>query len=128
MTRYPLERVGNLLVTKAAVSGSAGVKVVRLLVDTGSIHTILPVEVLESVGCSPAVSTDHVRLITGSGYLIAPTVRLLWFQCLGRKQTDMLVVGHTLPFGSLVDGLLGMDFLRPLNARLLMTEGIIELA
>jgi hypothetical protein len=39
----------------------------------------------------------------------------------------MTVVGHTLPFGSLVDGLLGMDFLRPLNARLLVTEGIIEL-
>lgn len=127
MTRYPLERVGNLLVTKAAVSGPAGVKVVRLLVDTGSVHTILPVEVLESVGCSPAVSTEHVRLITGSGYLIAPRVRVLWFQCLGQKENDMAVVAHTLPFGILVDGLLGMDFLRPLNARLLMAEGVIEL-
>ncbi|HXG18432.1 MAG TPA: hypothetical protein VNN62_05095 [Methylomirabilota bacterium] len=39
----------------------------------------------------------------------------------------MPVVAHTLPFGILVDGLLGMDFLRPLNARLLMTEGILEL-
>jgi hypothetical protein len=46
MTRYPLEHIGNLLVTKAAVSGPAGVKVVRLLVDTGSVYTILPVEVL----------------------------------------------------------------------------------
>jgi hypothetical protein len=39
----------------------------------------------------------------------------------------MLAVGHTLPFGSLVDGLLGMDFLHPFTARLLITEGIIEL-
>ena len=77
MTSYPLERVGNLLVTKAAVGGPAGVKVVRLLVDTGSVYTILPVEVLESVGCSPVVSTEHVRLITGSGYLIAPRVQVL---------------------------------------------------
>jgi predicted aspartyl protease len=74
MTRYPLERAGKLLLTKAAISGPAGVRVVRLLVDTGSTYTILPVEVLESVGCSPAASTDHVRLITGSGYLIAPKV------------------------------------------------------
>ena len=86
MIRYPLERVGSLLVTKAAVSGSAGVKVVRLLLDTGSVHTILPVEVLESIGCSPAASMEHVRLITGSGYLIAPRVRLLWFQCIGQKE------------------------------------------
>ncbi len=127
MTRYPLERVGNLLVTKAAVSGSAGVKVVRLLIDTGSVHTILPVEVLESIGCSPAVSTERVRLITGSGYLIVPRVRVLWFQCFGRQENDMTIVAHTLPFGILVDGLLGMDFLRLLNARLLMTESIIEL-
>jgi len=44
MTRYPLQRVGRLLVTKAAVSGPAGVHVVRLLVDTGSVYTILPRE------------------------------------------------------------------------------------
>src|SRR5881392_703525 len=108
MTRYPLQRMGRLLVTKAAVNGPAGVHVVRLLVDTGSVYTILPVEVLESVGCSPAVSTEHVRLITGSGYLIAGKVQALWFQCLGQKVDQIAVVAHTLPFGSLVDGLLGM--------------------
>ena len=127
MTQYLLERVGSLLLTKAAVSGSAGVKVVRLLVDTGSVYTILPVEVLESVGCSPAASTTHVRLITGSGYLIAPKVQVSWFQCLGQKVEQMAVVAHTLPFGSLVDGLLGMDFLRPLSAKLLIAEGVIEI-
>ena len=77
MTRYPLQRVGRLLVTKAAVSGPAGVHVVRLLVDTGSVYTILPVEVLESIGCSPASSHEHVRIITGSGYLIVPKVQVV---------------------------------------------------
>jgi len=43
MTRYPLQRVGRLLVTKAAVSDPAGVHVVRRLVDTGFVYTILPV-------------------------------------------------------------------------------------
>src|SRR5262245_63334224 len=76
MTRYPLERVGSLLLTKAAVSGPAGVKVIRLLIDTGSVYTVLPVEVLESIGCSPAVSPDHVRLVTGNGYIIAAQVRV----------------------------------------------------
>jgi len=36
------------------------------------------------------------------------------------------VVAHTLPIGSVVDGLLGMDFLAPLGPRLLITEGVIE--
>ncbi len=38
----------------------------------------------------------------------------------------MDVVGHTLPMGSLVDGLLGMDVLGPLGARLLIAEGVLE--
>ena len=127
MTRYPLQRVGRLLVTKAAVSGPAGVHVVRLLVDTGSIYTILPVEVLESIGCSPASSHEHARIITGSGYLIVPKVQVVWLQCLGQKVDRMAIVAHTLPIGSLVDGLLGMDFLEPLGAKLLITERVIEI-
>ena len=39
----------------------------------------------------------------------------------------MAVVAHTLPFGSLVDGLLGMDFLGAVRAKILIAEGIIEL-
>jgi predicted aspartyl protease len=127
MTRYPLERVGSLLLTKAAVSGPAGVKVIRLLIDTGSVYTVLPVEVLESIGCSPAVSPDHVRLVTGSGYIIAAQVQVVWLQCLGRKIDQMVVVAHTLPFGSLADGLLGIDFLRCVSARILLPEGVIDI-
>ncbi len=127
MTRYPLERVGSLLLTKAAVSGPAGVKVIRLLIDTGSVYTVLPVEVLESIGCSPAVSPDHVRLVTGSGYIIAAQVQVVWLQCLGRKVDQMVVVAHTLPFGSLADGLLGIDFLRHVRARILLPEGVIDI-
>ena len=127
MTRYPLERVGSLLLTKAAVSGPAGVKVIRLLIDTGSVYTVLPVEVLESIGCSPAVSPDHVRLVTGNGYIIAAQVQVVWLQCLGRKIDQMVVVAHTLPFGSLADGLLGIDFLRRVSARILLPEGVIDI-
>jgi predicted aspartyl protease len=127
MAIYSLERAGSLLLTKAAVAGPAGVRVVKLLVDTGSVYTVLPVEVLESVACSPAESRDRVRIVTGSGYLVLPQVRLTWLQCLGRKLDDMVVVAHTLPMGSFVDGLLGIDFLNAVNARISVAEGIIEL-
>jgi len=126
MMRYRLERVGRLLLTKAAVSGPTGVHVVRLLIDTGSVYTVLPIEVLESIGCSPAGSVDRVRIVTGSGYLIAPRVRVVWLQCLGRRVDDTVVVAHTLPIGSLADGLLGMDFLGPTGVKLLIAEGVIE--
>jgi hypothetical protein len=68
-----------------------------------------------------------VRIITGSGYLIIPKVQIVWLQCLGQKVDRMAIVAHTLPIGSLVDGLLGMDFLEPLGAKLLITERVIEI-
>jgi len=127
MIRYALERVGSLLLTKAAVAGPLGVNVIRLLVHTGSVYTVLSVEVLEAVGCSPAVSREHVRIITGSGYLVVPKVQITWLQCLGQKIDEMTVVAHTLPMGSLVDGLLGMDFLSAVDARILPADGAIEM-
>jgi len=62
------------LIARAAVTGPAGTKVINLLVDTGSTFTILPVEVLESIGLSPAESKEHERIATGSGYIIAPNL------------------------------------------------------
>jgi hypothetical protein len=39
----------------------------------------------------------------------------------------MNVIAHTLPMGSLVDGLLGMDFLASMRATLRITEGILDI-
>lgn len=84
MKRYQLARIGSLYFTRAALPGPQGVAVVRLLIDTGSTFTVVPVEVLEAVGCSPATTKEHVRIATASGYLIAlrvsvrrPAARLL---------------------------------------------------
>jgi predicted aspartyl protease len=58
MGSYRVDRIGNLLFARAAVHGPSGTKVVRFLVDTGSNFTILPVEVLEAIGCDPATGRD----------------------------------------------------------------------
>jgi aspartyl protease family protein len=124
---YTLTRTGNLLVARAAVTGPAGTKVVNLLVDTGSTFTILPVEVLESIGLSPAASKEHERIATGSGYIIAPKIRVRSFNTLGKKFSRFLVIAHTLPFGGPVDGLLGMDILFRIKARIAVAAGKIEI-
>lgn len=86
MKRYRLDRIGQLLLTRAAVHGPDGTKVVKLLVDTGSSYTILPVEVLQSTGCDPALRREgEVRLITGNGVVIAPRVSVEWFHSLGQQ-------------------------------------------
>ena len=124
MKEYHLEKVGSLFLTKAAVKGAQGTMVMRLLVDTGSTYTILPVEVCESIGCSPAESRDHVKIITGSGTIIAPQVDLIWFQSLVQKIDK--AVAHTLPFSGPINGLLGMDFLLAIKAHINLEADKVE--
>ena len=126
MTSYRVSRIGNLLVTRGAVHGAGGTKVVRLLVDTGSSFTILPVEVLAAIECDPATSKDHVRLITGNGVVIAPRVPVEWFHVLGRELKAFSVVAYTIPFSQFFDGPLGMDVLMRFQAQINVQQQIIE--
>lgn len=127
MRIYQLLPVGVLYFTKAAVKGPKGISVLRLLVDTGSTYTILPVEVLETLGCNPTGSKKHIRITTGSGSILAPQVTVAWFQALGEKVESFKVVGHTLPAVGPIDGLLGMDFLRRVKAKLNLASGLAEI-
>lgn len=126
MGSYRLSRIGDLYFTRAAVKGPQGVSVLRLLVDTGSTYTILPVEILEALGCDPTASRVHERIITASGYVLAPRVAVTWFQALGKKRRNIHVVAHTLPPAGPIDGLLGMDFLTCIKARIDLGSGVVE--
>lgn len=126
MRRYRLPQIGDLCFTHAAVKGPLGVAVLRLLVDTGSTYTILPVEVLEALGCDPTASKARERIATASGYLLAPRVTVSWIQALGKKRRNMQVVAHTLPPAGPIEGLLGMDFLTASKARIYLGSGVIE--
>lgn len=97
--------------TRSLVEGDGGKAYPKLLVDTGSAYTILSQEMLESIGCSPATASKRQRIITGSGYEIVPVVTVGGFSCFGETLMGFSVLGHTLPMGVYVDGLLGMDFL-----------------
>lgn len=126
MRRYRLQKFGNLLAAKCAVFLGGEIRVLNLLVDTGSTYTIIPVEVLESLGCLPSREYERVRIITGSGYVIAPRIKVEEFHCLGAKIQNFPVVAHTLPPESIVDGLLGMDFLISVKANINVFKAIIE--
>lgn len=83
----------------------------RLVVDTGASYTTLPVEVVEALGCDTHHPLRTVRIVAANGIIVAPVVALPWFHCLGQRLSNFSVAAHTLPTGTFVDGLLGMDFL-----------------
>ena len=109
---YRVNRHGRLFSTRAAV-GDVDERslVLRLLVDTGASYTVLPVEVLDALNYDTQHPLNRVRIVSANGVIVAPRVAVSWFHCQGQRVNEFPVVAHTLPTGTLVDGILGMDFL-----------------
>ncbi len=127
MKIYKLERHGSLLMLRAFLEGPKGGTYPRLLLDTGSVYTIVAQEILENIGCSPAIAKKRQRIIAGSGYEIVPVVCLSSFHCLGRSLKGFEILAHTLPVGTYVDGLLGMDFLSRYDVEIRISPGEIHI-
>lgn len=125
MRVYKAEKKGAFLLIKDFIEGTSGRAYPKLLLDTGSAYTLISQEILESIGCSPAFSKRTQRIITGNGYEIVPVVLVNRFNCMGSLLENFEILGHTLPFGSYVDGLLGMDFLSKFEAEIKLYSGEI---
>jgi len=130
MKLYKVQRLGSLLVVRSYLKGPEAAVYPRLLIDTGSTYTIVAQEILESIGCSPGLAKERMRIATASGYEMCPVVWIQQFSCLGQCIEDWYVLAHTLPFGTYVDGLLGMDFMqsfpmdiRPFSAEVALRNG-----
>jgi predicted aspartyl protease len=124
---FALKRYGSLLVCNALIEGPTGTHNVELLLDTGSSHSVAPVEVLEAIGCSPSTVLDHVRITTANGVIVAPRVTCGSLRVFDRVLQSASVVAHDLPFAGPVQGLLGMDALMRLGARIDVVNAAMEL-
>lgn len=126
MKQYFLEKYWNLLFTRGAVKGPNKIFTLRLLIDTGSSYTILPVEALESSGYDIISSKTKVRITTVSGYVIARKIKVHWLHTLGLKIKNFSVVAYTLPEEIYADGIIGMDFLNKVNAIINIKNGTVQ--
>lgn len=118
---------GGLVVCNALIRGPSGTNNVELLLDTGSSHSVAPVEILEAIGCSPSTSSDHVRITTANGIIVAPRVECDSLRVFDRIIERAHVVAHDLPFAGPVQGLLGTDALLQFGARIDVVGATIDL-
>jgi len=111
---YKAQVFGQLMVTSAYIRGPRSGGHLKLLVDTGSVYTILKRNILEFVGYSPTSAKEFQFIVTGSKVERLPRLRLQRFNCLGQFLENYNVLSHDFPIkiGRYVDGLLGMNFLR----------------
>lgn len=118
----------GLIVVPVRVYGPKGKSVLRLALDTGATTTMLNVAPLVALGYDPGASPERIEVTTGSGVEYVPRLRLLALVALGQSNEGVPVLAHTLPPSASVDGLLGLDFLRPHVLRIDFPQGLIDLS
>lgn len=124
----PFNATAGLILVGAELEGPTGTAVLQLALDTGATSTVINIAVLVAVGYDPALAPNRVQMTTGSGVQYAPLVAVSRLRTLGQERLGLDVLGHTLPPGTGVDGLLGLDFLRGLELRVDFRSGQITLA
>lgn len=109
MTGFPFDPHKGLIIVRAEVVGTSGA---RLALDTGATSTIANTAVLVAAGYDPALVAERDRVTTASGVEYAPRVSVIRLSALGVECKSFPVLAHTLPPGTTVDGLLGLDDFR----------------
>ena len=124
-TRFDNSR--DLIMLEGGVWGprKGSKRLLRLVLDTGAVETIIIPEILDELGYSArqgdAITVMRSAVGREEGYMI----RVSRFACLGHQASDFRVHAHDLPEGWGIDGLIGLSFLQKLNYEVRTVEGRI---
>ena len=118
----------NLIALDVRVDGIGERSVaLRMVVDTGASFTIISWSAAEALGYHPERSPKRIQFMTGSGREAAPMFTVKAIETVGVRLDEVSVFCHDLPQGSLVDGLLGLSFLRRCKLSIDFGRGILQL-
>ena len=99
----------------------------RMVLDTGASFTIISWSAAEALGYHPERSPDRMQFMTGSGRAAAPVFTVKAIEAVGVRLGQVPVLCHDLPQGSLVDGLLGLSFLKRCRLAIDFGRGVLQL-
>jgi len=114
--------VESVLVNKTAKFHS------KLVLDTGATYTMISWEMADKLGLSPEKATETITFFSASGEVKSPLVKIEKVELEGIVVRNLKAVIHTLPEGSKVDGLIGLNFLRNFEVNLDFKKGVITLS
>lgn len=125
---YGFDPTQGLIIVSVRLLGPVGDMIPRLALDTGATSTLINSEIMFLLGYDPAASLNRIQVTTGSGVEFCPRVTVRRIEALGRSVGDFLILSHTLPPTSQVDGLLGLDFFRGCRISVDFRNGTITIA
>ena len=98
---------------------------ILVALDTGASTTMIPPEVAMNLGYD--LSNPNEQMITASGVVPVKHITVRNLTAIGETVENIDVVCHDLPEGSIIEGLLGLNFLRHFDVSISFSTGTIEL-
>jgi aspartyl protease family protein len=127
MSSFPFDPHHGLIVIPTRLEGPSGDVLVRLALDTGATRSIVSGSRLLLIGYDPEKASERIPVTTGSGTERAPRLAVAKVEALGQERYSFLVLSHTLPPSAMVDGVLGLDFLRGCRVVIDFRAGLVTL-
>jgi len=124
MIEFPFDPQDNLIVVPVEVHGESQLITLNMAVDTGATWTILPIKTCSIIG---AVHQRRISIVTGSRVESAQLMTIPLIKAFGIDITNFKVVAHDLPSSLLVDGLLGMNFLKRVKLTIDFYKNVIKI-
>lgn len=126
MSKIKFDPSSPIIIADVVIESKTAKRRLRMAIDSGSTHTMIPWEVAEALGYRPDIAEERTTLITASGVERAPLIKVDSIRIFGKEIRNAKVVVHDLPPRSYVDGLLGLRSLKELKARIDFDKGVIE--
>ena len=119
--------VGELIVLRLTIGGvdPDTFRNVFVALDTGASTTMIPTEVAVDLGYD--LSNPNEQMMTANGIVLASRIAVRKLTAIGETVENIDVVCHDLPEGSIIEGLLGLNFLRHFDVNISFSTGTIEL-
>ena len=129
MAHIRFKRMRGLIVLPleiGSIDGSAAGSL-PVALDTGASNTAVPPKLVTALGYDLTKSEHEVTVITGNGNVPAKCITVRKLTAVGETLRDIDVLCHDLPENSVVDGVLGMNFLEHFDVNISFSTGTIEL-
>ncbi len=82
--KYPLNvSPHNIIIVETIFNGPKDTKDLKLVFDTGASLTTMPAEIAIAIGCDPINAKKRIEIITASGILYVPIVKIPKIEVLG---------------------------------------------
>ncbi len=127
MARINFDPNSPAIALDVELKGEKQVTTKRLALDTGATFVVIPRDVAEAIGYSPELSNENITIVTASGVTKSSVITLKQVSAGGKSADNIKAIIHDLPQQSLVEGLLGLNFLKNFNLHLNFKQGFLEL-